>query len=411
MPQAKFILKEPSSKNETLIYLIYNYQYKRFKYSTGEKINPKYWNVKTQRAKETKQFIEYPEFNNRLNLIQNGINSAFRKLLNDGIQPTNTVLKTALENELSDNLVQGKKIKLFMFIESYIEESKINKSEGTIKVYKTGLKYLKEYANSINRGIDFNDITLSFYTNYLNFLTYKKNLSVNTVGKHIKTLKAFMNEATSRGLNTNLEFQHKKFIKPQEESDSIYLSIEELKFIEQVDLSKEAKLDKVRDLFLIGCYTGLRFSDFSQLKSENIVASKNMIQVRTQKTGTRVSIPLHPTVKRIIDKHNGVLPKSFSNQLTNELIKEVARLSGLRDNIETTITKGGKVEKTTSPKYKLVSTHTARRSFATNLYLADIPSISIMKITGHKTEKSFLKYIKITEEENAEKLSNHPFFN
>ncbi|WP_437371677.1 tyrosine-type recombinase/integrase [Maribacter litoralis] len=95
----------------------------------------------------------------------------------------------------------------------------------------------------------------------------------------------------------------------------------------------------------------------------------------------------------------------------NTYLKEVASLSKLKDKVETTITKGGVVKKESIEKYKLVTTHTARRSFATNLFLADVPTISIMKITGHKTEKSFLSYIRVTQEQNADKLLNHPFFN
>jgi integrase len=94
----------------------------------------------------------------------------------------------------------------------------------------------------------------------------------------------------------------------------------------------------------------------------------------------------------------------------NDYLKEVISLAGIKEFVETTITKGGKVEKKAVRKYKLVSTHTARRSFATNLYLAEVPSISIMKITGHKTEKSFLQYIRVTQKENADKLLTHPFF-
>ena len=93
MAKVKFILKEPSSKNDTLIYLFYNYQYKRFKYSTGEKINPKFWNERNQRAKESKKFPEYPEFNARLDKFQNCLNNAFRKLLNDNTQPNNELSK------------------------------------------------------------------------------------------------------------------------------------------------------------------------------------------------------------------------------------------------------------------------------------------------------------------------------
>ena len=94
----------------------------------------------------------------------------------------------------------------------------------------------------------------------------------------------------------------------------------------------------------------------------------------------------------------------------NKCLKEIAELARIDKPIECTITKAGILQKNTFPKYELITTHTARRSFATNLYLADVPSISIMKITGHRTEKSFLKYIKVTQEQNADKLLNHPFF-
>lgn len=409
MAKAKFILKEPSAKEETLIYLVYNYQYKRFKFSTGEKINPKFWNATSQRVKATKQFKEYPEFNSRLDKIENGINNTFRKLLNDGIQPSNSLLKEELENELSDNLVKSKKNTFFEFITNYIQESKLNKSTGTIKVYNTTFKYLKAYAKKY-KPIDFETITLEFYNHYLGYLKLENNLSSNTVGKHIKTIKSFLNEATERGINKNLEFRNKRFKTLREEADTIYLNIEELEKIENLNLKANPRLEKVRDLFLIGCYTGLRFSDFTEINPENIVSNNTVIQVRTKKTGQRVSIPLHKTVRKILKKYKNNLPKAYTNQTMNEYLKEVVSLAGIKELIETTITKGGKVEKNVLPKFKLVSTHTARRSFATNLYLAEVPSISIMKITGHKTERSFLQYIKVTQRENANKLLTHPFF-
>lgn len=411
MGKANFKLKEPNSKKETLIYLNFYYNYKRFKYSTGEKIHPKFWNETAHRAKETKQFREYPEFNARLDKFENGIKTAFRKLLNDGIQPNNTILKEALEGELSDNIYQGKKLTLLNFIENYIEESKAHKKEGTVKVYTTAYRYLKKYSSYLNKEIDFHSIDLEFYNQYISFLSLEHKLAANTVGKHIKTLKTFMNEATDRGYNTNLEFKKRKFKTVREESDSIYLTLEELEKFEKLDLSASPRLEKVRDLFLIGCYTGLRFSDFTQIKPENIITEKSIIQVRTQKTGERVSIPLHKTVKKILAKYDNMLPKAYTNQVMNRYLKDVASLAGLKETVETTITRAGKVEKTPSKKFDLVSTHTARRSFATNLYLADVPSISIMKITGHRSERSFLQYIRVTQEQNADKLVNHPFFN
>ncbi|WP_300433730.1 site-specific integrase [Christiangramia sp.] len=411
MANAKFILKEPNSKEDTLVYLFFNYQYKRFKYSTGEKILPKFWNPSKQRAKETRKFREYPEFNARLNLFENAINTVFRRLLNDGVQPNNPLLKENLEAELSGKVLQNKKITLFKFIQEYIEESKGNKKLGTIKVYNTTFNYLEKYAKATQKDIDFDTINLSFYNRYIKYLTVDNNLSDNTAGKHIKTIKTFMNEATDRGLNENLDFKKRKFKTIREESDSIYLTNAELEKFEKLDLSSSPKLEKTRDLFLIGCYTGLRFSDFTQIKPENILDNNSKIQIRTQKTGERVTIPLHKTVRKILAKYDNQLPKAYSNQVMNRYLKDVASLAGLKHTVQRTIKRAGKIEKEPVKKFNLVTTHTARRSFATNLFLADIPAISIMKITGHKSERSFLKYIRVTQEQNADKLLNHPYFN
>jgi integrase len=133
--------------------------------------------------------------------------------------------------------------------------------------------------------------------------------------------------------------------------------------------------------------------------------------MRTRKTNQRVSIPLHKTVKSILKKYNNKLPKAYVNQKMNVYLKELVAKAEINELIETTITKGGKIEKNTLAKSQLVSTHTARRSFATNMYLAEVPSISIMKITGHRTESSFLRYIRVSQKENADKLLTHPFFN
>jgi len=410
MAKVKFILKEPTSKSDTLIYLIYNYQYKRFKYSTGEKISPKFWNENNQRVKESKKFPEYPEFNSRLDTLENGVNNAFRRLLNDGIQPNNELLKKELEFELDDKVLKQRKKTLIEFIDIFIEDSKNTKQPSTITVYNTTLKHLKNYAENKNKNIDFSSINLNFYSDFTKYLTQDLNMSTNTIGKYIKTIKTFLNEATERGLNTNLEFRKSKFKTISEETDTVYLSAEELKTIEEKDFSFNISLEKTRDLFLLGCYTGLRFSDFTQIKKENIIESKSIIQIRTQKTKEKVSIPIHSIVKRILIKYDNAIPNPFTNQVMNKYLKDVVELCEIDTPTELTTTKSGITKKSTVPKYKLITTHTARRSFATNCYLADIPSISIMKITGHKTEKSFLKYIKVTQEQNADKLLNHPFF-
>ena len=221
-----------------------------------------------------------------------------------------------------------------------------------------------------------------------------------------------MNEAVDRNLTKNLEYRNKKFRVLEEQVDKIYLTQKELKVIYEMQLTGiYQKLEKVRDLFIIACYTGLRFSDLIQVRPENINDVGTQIKVRTEKTSEIVIIPLHPLVKNIITKYKGHLPSVISNQKMNEYLKEIGELAELNTSVKIAITRGGKTENDISKKWELITTHTARRSFATNAFLMDVPTISIMKITGHRTEKSFMKYIRISQEENANKLLTHKFFN
>jgi len=407
MAEVNFFLKNPKIKDETLVYLFFSYNNKRLKYSTGEKIHTDYWDSENQRAKGTKKFPEYPEFNNRLLSIKSKAYDAYRKILNDGLEPTNDLLKKELDKTV--RFTNTGRVDLFTFIDKYIEECKSLKAKGTIKAYNTTLKRLKEYCTHIKKNISFEDIDLEFYNSFVSFLT-EKNYSQNTIGKHIKVLKTFLNEATDRGINKTIEFKKRKFKRPVEEPDKIYLSVEELERIYNLDLRNDEQLESIRDLFIIACFTGLRFSDFSELKPENIIDG-NKIRIRTNKTNVPVIIPLHKFVREIIAKYNNSIPQALSNPKMNLNLKHIGVLAKITKPVETSITKGGKLVKKTVNKYKLIGTHTARRSFATNLYLAGIQSITIMKITGHQTEKSFLRYIRISQEENANKLLDHPFFN
>lgn len=408
MPRVNFFLKEPTSKEETLVYLFFSYNNTRLKYSTGERIKPSLWNEANQRAKETRKFPGYPEFNARLLSIQTNAYNAYRKILNDGLVPSNSLIKKELDKtvRLADAI---KKYDLFSFIDKFIEECKPIKANGTIKAYNTTLKRLQDYRSHINKDYSFENIDLEFYNSFISFLT-EKDYSQNTIGKHIKVLKTFLNEATDRGINNTIEFKKRKFKRPVEEPDKIYLTLEELENIYTLDLRNDKQLESIRDLFIIGCFTGLRFSDFSELKKENIVHG-NKFKIRTFKTDETVMIPFHKYVREILGKYNNELPRALSNPKMNLNLKHLGALAKINDLVEVSITKGGKLVKNTVKKSSLICTHTARRSFATNLYLAGIPSITIMKITGHQTEKNFLRYICISQEENANKLLDHPFFN
>ena len=187
----------------------------------------------------------------------------------------------------------------------------------------------------------------------------------------------------------------------------MFLTVEELDKIYDLDL--KGYLNTARDYFIVGCFTGLRFSDWHKIEKSKI--KDGVTVIITEKTGKKVAIPIHEKVYDTLDKYeDGKLPNKPSNQKMNEYIKKVVMKAGIDEKIDTRITKGGKMIKSTRPKYALTSTHTCRRSFSTNLILAGTSPYLIMKITGHKSLTSFEKYIRLDELDATNKLKELEFF-
>lgn len=416
MLNINYNLRDPKASKETPINIVLRYKELKLVYPSGMKINPIFWNKEEQKARQTTKFSNFPEFNKRLETIATTINKVYDKYLNENENeiPSIEIFKRILDIKL-ERVVETK-YTFFTFFQKYIDNLKFKTnpntgkliSKNTIGCYQNTLNILIEFQKVVNRKIVFENIDMDFYYNLIEYLTKNRKQATNTIGKVIKNLKVILNDATEIGLNTNLTFKSKHFKSISEKSFSIYLNEKELTEIHNLDLSQNKKLEVVRDLFLIGCYTGLRYSDYSNIKTKNIDIENNLLEIQPQKTDTIVLIPLHNVVKTILCKYNYVLPKSISNQKTNEYLKEIGIKAELL-NVKVTkkITKGGLPIEHNMFKYELLCSHAARRSFSTNLYLSGFPSISIMKITGHTTEKSFMKYIKITPNENAKLLQLH----
>lgn len=412
-------LTRPKANEATSIFARLSYAGYQLKYYTPEKINPKYWSKDSQQAKQTDKFREHPEFNQRLKDWKTDVANLYRKWINDhnGTVPNPTTLKALLDKELKKIEPVKEAAKTFMgFFEEIVNQTKAGTrlqpktgkpySKATIQVYAHTLDRVKEFAAHYRRAIDFENITLDFYSDFTGYLTKRLKLASNTIGKDIKIIKVILNEATERGLNTNLQYRSRKFSVTNEATDAIYLNEKEVQELEALDLTCNKRLESVRDLFLVGCYTGLRYSDYSILKPEQI--KNGFIETTQVKTGDPVVIPIHPTVEKILEKYNGRLPCSISNQKTNEYLKELGRLlPALQTTTSKTYTKGGVKVTTTNQKWEVLCSHTARRNFATNEYLAGTPTLTIMAITGHKTEKAFLRYIKLTPNEHAKLLKLH----
>jgi integrase len=184
-----------------------------------------------------------------------------------------------------------------------------------------------------------------------------------------------------------------------EEVDAVYLNWKELSAIYHLDLSEQPQLEKYRDLFVLGCLTGFRFSDYNDIKPEEV--RDGMLYVTQTKTVSSVIVPLKKDARHIlIEKYNMQMPQ-VSNVNFNDYIKEVAKLAGINELVKITHKKGNQVVEEIKPKYAWVTSHTCRRSFCTNEFLDGTPTNLIMAISGHKTEKAFRRYIKADQVQKA----------
>lgn len=407
-----------ADKKETSIYARICYSGLKVKYFTPESIHPDFWNNKTQRAKETQKFREYPEFNARINKFESDIKSIYRKFVNDeGLIPSPDTLKKLIDITIKKIEVAKRREITFMGMlddirrqcEEGIRLSVKNSkpiSRNTYKAFKTVYNHLSNYQNTTGKKVDFDIIDLNFYDSYIKYLIKTVKLSTNTIGKHVQVIKYVLNEATEKGINTKLDFKNKRFKSLREKTDSIYLTELEINALLNLDLSASKSLDHVRDLFIISCRTGLRHSDSSILRPDHI--SEGFINIKQTKTLDEVSIPIHQQVKKILEKYNGQLPRALSNQKTNDHLKEIGKkLDLLKAKVSKSTTKGGATIVKTYHKWELLTTHVGRRTFATLEYLAGTPAITIMAITGHKTERNFLAYIKLSSSDHAKILKQH----
>ena len=290
-----------------------------------------------------------------------------------------------------------------------------NFAPSSVKSIKMAMTRFKEFQKAMKREYDFNDINMDFYYAYNAFLK-KKNYNINTCGKCIKELKTVIAAAQSEGHHSNQIWRDNRFKGNRVEVDSIFLTREELDKIMAVDMSKFSPAhEQARDIFMIGVWTAQRVSDYNYIQKEDFnTLVKNVLReeddpdhpgekkawverqeitflnIRQQKTGAKVAIPCNSALKAILEKYDYQVPH-LPDQVINRYIKDIAQAAGLTDLVEIESTKGGTPKTEKIEKYKLIHTHTARRTGATLMYLDGIDIYDIMKITGHTSPKMLKK--------------------
>lgn len=307
-----------------------------------------------------------------------------------------------LSNSLSSEPKYG--VLFIDFINTLISK-RVRLSEGSKANYKTVIYNLKLFCETYNAELYTNSIGEEFLDDFITFLE-DRDLKKGYIAFTVMIIQGLIVKAHRMGYAVDLSYKEVSF--EGEETDSIYLSMNEITRIYYYkDLTKSQQ--KVRDLFIIGCLTGLRFSDFNNLNGSNFI--DNYIEKVTTKTKARVVIPMHDYVKDIIKKYGGDIPNGFTNQYFNRSIKEICKKVGIDDKIVIRYTRGGRLIEDIKEKWQIIGTHTARRSAATNMYLTGrMKTFEIMSITGHTTEESFFRYIKVTREDISKQISSDIYF-
>lgn len=408
IPEVRYNLKSLSDLNKpTLIRAVFRYNSKKFVYSTRINIAPKNWNSKKQSPKSAFHF--YADIKGQLDKITFTIHKVYKEFLDaDKLDILDFALfKEHIDSDLGRIMVSGSNEDhdLLSYIELYIEQIKQDPKAN----FRTAQKYLTLYNNllSFRPGkIPFNAITEDFWEQYSNWrYNNTRTKSQNTLNKDLSCLKLIMRKSHRKKLHDNTIYQDPDFSVKIVKTSTFSLSEDEVRKVYEWDFTGNKRLERVRDWFIISCYTALRYSDFTTLKPEHIIRDGNDYYLKkdTIKTDEPVVIPIDEELYRLLLKYEfkGI---DISNQKFNMYLKEVFEIAGITD---TTIMKenikGIQVEKTYR-KCDIISAHCGRRTWATINYLMGRPIGLLMQVTGHTKESTFLSYVGASNLDKARKL-------
>lgn len=402
-----FNLKEPTSKSETLIYFRARFKNedKYLKYSTGEKINPKLWDKTTcmplSIGSKSKEAISNRQITNQLLRYAEEFNRICSSLEYMDLEITTDIVKEEFDKVFKKD--SSSKTTFYTVLEKYIEEKrKLGEwSEASFKKYKTIKILLEEFQEAKKYNLSFNTINNRFYVDFVGYCREVKKHKDNTLGRYLGFFKTFMRWANEHKYHNNNAYE--KFEKMSSESYEIALTDQELQSLKEFDFSNNKRLEKVRDVFVFGCATGLRYSEYSKINKKYI--RDNSIHITSKKQKDNLIIPLNSISKEILEKYDFELPM-ISEQKFREYIKEACELVGFTEEIIKTSYIGSKRIDEPLKKYKLISSHTARRTFITLSLEKGMRPEVVMSITGHKDYRSFKKYIKLSQRVKNDEMQN-----
>jgi len=389
-----------------------------FKRKTGFVINPNDWSKETSLPKqndiETKQLrIELKNLSTEIEKRLNTATSSGEEITGDWLQLQIDSITGKQKKTDNDRLIN--------YVQYYIDSLEFKErpngkqgvARGTKQKYTTLKHKIEDFEKFKKKHFYIKDVNTKFRNDFITYLRNVDKLNNNSAGRYIKFLKTVCFDAKINGIETHEQLKQIKGY--TEEATKVFLSVDELERIDKTVFLRPA-LENAKNWLMIGCFTGQRVSDLLKMTKSNIVkrGEIELIELKQVKTNKRVSIPVLPETKEILNRNNGEFPAKISAQKFNNHLKDLCKLAGLNEPTEgailvdldegnETIKKGDhkwRKQFGTFPKHELITSHVCRRSFATNMY-GSMPTPLIMSCTGHSTETQFLEYIGKSESDSA----------
>ncbi len=400
-----FYLKSGKSNKggERSILMRITFNSQRVIFFLNEVIQPRYWSTKKQRVKPPKEDEldnNYEYINKKIGLYKSKAENA----ITEAIRKEHVFTQAYFKNYLSKHEVSIEHFGFFKAFEKFIEVSKAEKQDRTIKGYKTVKKYLEEFQQKTDYYIDINSIDQIFFDRLkeYSFIHRERPIQQNYFAKIVTVLKTLLNWCNSRGYYRGVEY--KKFKAEEINKEIIYLEPDEFKHLLEFEFESK-KYAKARDIFCFSCLTGFRYSDLIRLKKEHY--KDDHICIVEQKNNKSLKVPIVPQAREIIDKYTELpdrLIPQLSIQKLNEYIKKACAKAEINSPVILNRYFGNRKDETIVPKHDAITIHAARKTFITISFIFGMDPKIVKSITGHTKDSSFDKYLKISDKFRQEKM-------
>ena len=394
-----------------------NFASKRIEFTTGYRIDSAKWDADKQRVKNgcsNKLKQSASEINASLLEYYTEIQSIFKRFEVEDVMPTPEQIKevfNALRKPVSEEPKPKKEAlpcDFFQVFDDFVEDCgrQNNWTDSTFEKFAA----VKNHLTNFREGLTFEFFDERGLNDYVGYLRDVKEMRNTTIGKQLSFLKWFLRWAFKKGVHQNNAYDSYKPKLKSTQKKIIFLTWDELNRLREFKIpSNKQALERVRDVFLFQCFTGLRYSDVFNLRRSDIKGDH--IEVTTVKTSDSLIIELNNHSKAILDKYKDVafeddkvLPV-ITNQKMNDYLKELAEMAGIDEPIRQTYYKGNERIDEVTPKYTLLGTHAGRRTFICNALALGIPPQVVMKWTGHSDYKAMKPYIDIADDIKANAMS------